>query len=291
MGRRIIGWAPVAAVVVGVLALAVAPTATAGAGGSSQLVPDREFYRPGEVVHLAGDVYKSDRNWFGPYTVSIRPAAVAWEPGDHRPAGQHPADVTVGRLVVTRIDDMRVRAEVTFVLPKVTDGLYQVDYCGPDCSTRLGDLYESWFFVGTAPYVPSTVLPPPTVPPTTVATTRAAPVTTVATTSPVTTAAAGPDEVQAAAPVVATSVPGGSGGTTWWWLAVPAALAVAVGARRWGRSHRTVTVTGSGLDGAGRRGSHGVGGPGVARPDVAAGGDASDRSPLTALAPPPDRDQ
>jgi hypothetical protein len=219
----------------------------AGAGGGVQLLPDREFARPGEPVHLSALVDKLDRDWFGPYTVFIRPVAPDSSPTSVQP-GLHVDDRAVGRLVVTRVDDLRVRAEVTFVLPKVADGWYLVGYCGPDCTKPLGNLGPSWFYVGSAPFVPETLAPPPTTTPTTIAAAptaadRPAPSPVSPSTAPTTTAAADGSGV-----AVAAVEPGDE--RPWWLLLVAcaAALAALAGMRRWGRRRRTITSRGPGPD-------------------------------------------
>lgn len=241
MGRRIVGLVVGAVVIAAIATFAGSP---AGAGGANQLRPDREFYQPGDPVHLSGEVYKTDLDWFGPYTVYLRPVDPTATGSDPRVrAGEHPGDIAVGRLVVTRINPQIVTAEITFVLPNLTDGMWQVDYCAPDCSKRLGDLYDGgWLHVGTAAWVPPTTVAVPSPAPTpTVA--SVSPTPTTARVAPSTTAGA---DLAAAEPVVAVEAPSGtrSDEATRWWLAGLAGAVALVAAlvllRRGGRL-RTVT--------------------------------------------------
>jgi hypothetical protein len=222
----------------------------AGAGGGIALEPDRESYHPGEVVHMAADITKLDREWHGPYTVSLHSF------GGTVPGAEE--GFPVGRLVVTRLDDTTVRAEVTFVLPKLPDGMWQVSYCSADCNRSLGDLSTGFLLIGDPPPPPdlsafATTLP--LAPATTVPTT-AAPVTT---STPVTsTEPAGATEAKepagagevVASGAVAAGVAGDDGASRWWVigaLAAAALLAAAVllGRRRGGTPRRSITSSGS----------------------------------------------
>jgi len=233
-----------ALVLMGVAATAVlgSSAGTAGAGGGTQLQPDRDFYRPGEPVHLSAAVDKLDRDWFGPYTVYIRPIGPD-SSSEYVQPGLHADDRAVGRLVVTRLDERQVRAEVTFVLPKVGDGWYLVGYCGPDCSKPLGNLSSSWFYVGTAPDAPETVVPAPTTvvtAPTTVASTRPAPPSTVPTTASTTAGAA----------VIAAGTADPPTAELAWWAVVATAVVVLAGLGAtlgFGRRRRTIGT--SAMDG------------------------------------------
>jgi hypothetical protein len=153
MRGRLVGGAVASLLVV--LAVGAVLPSPASAGGGSLLEPDREWYRSGDVVHLVANVRKLDRDWHGPYTVGLRSLA-ALELGP---------EIPVGRLVVTRLDDQTVRAEVTFVLPKLDDGNWLVTYCSPGCAHALGDLQGGSLWIGPPPEPlppPTTVAPVPT---------------------------------------------------------------------------------------------------------------------------------
>lgn len=236
----------VAAVTVVVMAVVVGATTArpVSAGGGSVLVPDRDHYEPGGPVHLTAQVRKYDRDWFGPYTVSLRPLTAT---GSLAEPGEDPTDTVVGRLVVTRLDPTFVRAEVTFVLPKLADGEYWVQHCNPGCTKNLGDLAPGVLRVGPLPAVaPTTVAPttaapttrvviPVDAPPTSIATTEVVPATATTAPTDLVVAVAAEDEAGVRLPV---AVAGGG-------VAVLVlVLAIGVLARR--RGPRRV-VTGRGL--------------------------------------------
>lgn len=243
MARRVLVATIVVAAALVPLTVAGAP---AGAGGGSRLVADREFYRPGEAVHLTALVQKLNLDWLGPYDAYLRPLDPDVDSAGG--PGSDPRDVPIGRLVVTRLDPTTVRAEVTFVLPKLPDGEWVVLYCNRGCTAMLGDLVGGHLRVGPPPppfaTIPTTI--PPTVAPATTArppTTRAATPTTA---RPATDEAAEPASTTVDAALVAEDDQGV--GETGGWLVVVAALALlaAAGAiaRRRG-SRRQVTVSSS----------------------------------------------
>ena len=247
MARRRIAAVAVAGMALLLVTMSAAP---AGAGGGSQLEPDRPFYRPGDAVHLTANVTKIELDWFGPYTAYLRPLTPPETSAAD--AGAGPRDLAIGRLVVTRLDPRTVRAEVTFVLPKVPDGDWVVLYCSPGCTHRLGDLTGGWLQVGEPPALPPTTAAPAAVPPTTVPpvpTTRSAETTTSAPTTRVDPATPAAVRTETAPSVeTATSEPS----ELRWWLGgalVVAALAaaLAVVARR-GRGRRSITVAATPTD-------------------------------------------
>lgn len=249
MGRRIIG------ALVGmawVAAIGGLTGTSAGAGGGAYLQPDREFYRPGDVVHLSAFVTKLDRDWFGPYTVSLRSYGGTVPGADE--------GIPVGRLVVTRIDDTTVRAEVTFVLPKLPDGTWEVSYCSPGCDRFVGDLSGGLLVIGTEPMwttgnqasatpaAPSTTTAPST---TAVAIPVDAPATSIASRDPAASTAAPASTAKGAGSATGSRSDGDA--RPWWWLAAFAGIVVLVASvivvgRRSG-PRRVVTTTGSALDG------------------------------------------
>ena len=240
MRRASKGAAVVAAVLVIVLAGATVAPPPAASGGGSVLVPDRDHYVPGDAVHLTADVRKLDLDWFGPYTVSLRPATPT---GSVAMPGEDPTDVTVGRLVVTRMDPTFVRAEVTFVLPKLADGEYWIQYCNPGCTKSLGDLNGGFLRVGDPPVVPTTTSPLGETAIT------APPLTTAPPTSRPSVASSSTAAGDAPPVPVATSVPTDGAGELRWWLGGALALvalvaALVILARRRG-DRRTVTTSSS----------------------------------------------
>jgi len=241
MGRRNIG-ALVCAV--GVLVIAVLTMGPAAAGGGSFLRGDRPSYEPGEVVHLSASVNKLDRDWYGPYTVLLVSYGGVVPDAD--------AGIPVGRLVVTRLDDRLVRAEVTFVLPKLPDGEWMVQVRS---ARPLGDLAGGHLVIG--PVAP-VGLPPTTVTPTTVVPTTRVSVTTAAPSSAARSseglASAPVDEVAVEAatasptPAVDDSSATGNDSVIGWVVVsisvvVLVAAAAAIGRRRGPR--RVVTTTGA----------------------------------------------
>ena len=242
MGRRNIG-ALVCAV--GVLVIAVLTMGPAAAGGGSSLRGDRPSYEPGEVVHLSASVNKLDRDWYGPYTVLLVSYGGVVPDAD--------AGIPVGRLVVTRLDDRLVRAEVTFVLPKLPDGEWMVQVRS---ARPLGDLAGGHLVIG--PVAPVGLPPTTTVTPTTVVPTTRVSVTTAAPSSAARSseglASAPVDEVAVEAatasptPAVDDSSATGNDSVIGWVVVsisvvVLVAAAAAIGRRRGPR--RVVTTTGA----------------------------------------------
>jgi hypothetical protein len=156
-------------VVVAVVVALAAPSA-ASAGGAPQLSSRRQFHRPGEVVEL-----REDNVTKGPYRAFLRWAA--YQPAGVGPVSLPPPQVEVGQVQVERSSEMYVRATLSFTVPALPDGMYEVLVCSPGCRDPLGDLYPGSFHIGTGPAAyeaekpPSAraVTPPPTVaPPTSV---------------------------------------------------------------------------------------------------------------------------
>jgi hypothetical protein len=160
-------WWPVRAVVaaamtivVGTATVVLAPPA-AGGGPPGLAGIEGAFVRVGQRVSLRQEqVRKPDRAWKGPYRVSL-----VW--ASHQPANADrpappPAPVHVGDLRVERWSDELVRVDITFVVPRLPQGLYDVVTCDRGCTGSVGELGTSSLFIGAEePRWAIPTMPPP----------------------------------------------------------------------------------------------------------------------------------
>jgi hypothetical protein len=163
---------------VGMATVVLAPPA-AGGGPPGLYGIDSAFVPPGRRVTLRQErVQKLDRTWKGPYQVSL--VWASYQPANAARPATPPAPVHVGDLRVERWSDELVRVEVSFVVPRLPQGNYDVVTCNPGCRDSVGELGASSMFVGTEIPQWAPAMPPPMP----VTPDDDAPVTTGATTVP-----------------------------------------------------------------------------------------------------------
>jgi hypothetical protein len=148
-------------IVVGTATVVLAPPA-AGGGPPGLAGVEGSFVRVGQRVSLRQEhVAKPDRAWKGPYRVSLVWSA-SDQPVNASRVAPRPEPAYVGDLRVERWSDDFVRVDVTFVVPRLPQGLYDVVTCGPGCRGSVGELGTSSLFVGAEEprwAIPS--MPPP----------------------------------------------------------------------------------------------------------------------------------
>lgn len=147
MGRRWIAVAVVAATCAGMV---VAP-ATGAAGGGAVFDFDSEYYVPGDQVigetsvglgH--GDSAELDE---GPFFAWLYRSGTDFDRG---------TAVLLGPIAFERSGHDVAVAQISFTVPDVRPGGYEIATCNDDCSVRwIGDLVGGWFtVVGTREEIP-----------------------------------------------------------------------------------------------------------------------------------------
>jgi hypothetical protein len=142
-GRVVRGAAAMAAAA----ALTFVAGSPASAGGGTMLRPDREFYEPGDLVVLEGEAYKPHRDWRGPYRLWLARWPEANQPVNADGATGPVPKRYVGDLVIERRNELYVRASVSFTMPDLPRGGYDVQMCNPGCTDNL-DWTRGVVFIG-----------------------------------------------------------------------------------------------------------------------------------------------
>jgi hypothetical protein len=144
----------------GMAVVVLAPPA-AGGGPPGLAGIEGAFVRIGQRVTLRQDhVRKLDRAWKGPYQVSL--VWASYQPANADRPAPPPAPVHVGDLRVERWSDEFVRVDVSFVVPRLPQGNYDVVTCSPGCAGSVGELGSSSLFVGAEePRWAIPTMPPP----------------------------------------------------------------------------------------------------------------------------------
>jgi hypothetical protein len=141
-------WAVAVAVAVVVVAVVSTPAA---AGGGPALVQDRESYRPGDRVDLQQEeVYKASRDWRGPYGVWMFRTEERYQPYNAAVVSAPVPRRHVGDLRVERWSDEYVRVSLSFTMPEVPYGAYELEVCNPGCTNESLFLRGN-LFVGDEP--------------------------------------------------------------------------------------------------------------------------------------------
>jgi len=130
-----------------VLLAAMAPPASAG---GSWLYPAEDEYSPGDQAVLQGDFGHGQLGWLedGPFFAFLRvdPDAVEASAPDAWPY-IHASDVPLGEIMFES-GGINLIATVSFIVPELPPGSYEVTYCNDPCTNGIGDLIGGAISVG-----------------------------------------------------------------------------------------------------------------------------------------------
>ena len=140
-------------------------TSNAYGGGGSWMEPYRSSYQRGDTVVMRGEVSPGDFGSVdeGPFFAHLRvdPKAAAAANSRTYP-NIHESDIYLGELQLRERDPL-IEVSITFTLPDVPDGEYEIVYCNDPCTTGFGDFIGGWVTVKTprppAPPRPTHLIP------------------------------------------------------------------------------------------------------------------------------------
>ena len=136
------------------------------AGGGSWIEPYRTQYQPGDTVVMRGDAGPGSLGELesGPFYAYLRvDPLTAAAANFHTFPNIHESDIYLGELQLKGREGWFYDISITFTLPDVPDGEYEIVYCNDPCTSGFGDFLGGWIMVKTprlpAPPRPAHLIP------------------------------------------------------------------------------------------------------------------------------------